>query len=159
MACNVTLTGINRKNVCDTNVLGSIKSIYLRPFSEANKTTLSEYTKFELNTDKGSVTEEINGDRTGGVFVAQTVEFNILESEDSGQRALDIAEFNKLIKVPYLDAVVEFLDNTQQHLGFYHGMTVTAGNRNTGMTRVEGRTGMITLTGEEPEFSPIVTLA
>lgn len=158
MACNATLTGITRKDVCDTNVLGSVKNIYLRPFSEDDKDTLAEYSKFELNTDKGSVNEEINGDRTGGVFIAQTVEMQLLESEDEAQRALDIAEFNKLIKVPYLDAVVEFLDGTQQHLGFYNGMTVTGGSRATGMTRQEGRTNAITLSGEEPTFSEIVTL-
>lgn len=158
MACNATLNGVNRKSLCDTNVMGSIKTIYLRPFSTELKTTLAEYTKYSLNTDKGMANEEISGDRNAGVFITQAIEFDVMIDENVVDRTAEIVEFNNLIKIPYLDAVVEYLDGTHQHFGYYNGVTVTGGNRNTGKTRQEGRTSMINLSGEEPKFSPIVTL-
>lgn len=156
MACNLTLTGIDRKNVCD-NVLGSLKAVYLRKLSSLDKTDKTTYKEFILNTDKGSALEEINGDRNSGVFIAQTIEFNILESKDAGERTLDIVEFGTMMHIPYLDAIVQFQDGTLQAFGLSNGMTVTGGSRTTGMTRAEGRTNVITLTGEEREFSKIVT--
>lgn len=155
MACTLNLTAQTKRANCP--VAGSIKALYIKGFSDVKSTAIGDYTKYELNQDMGGTNEEAGGDRNGGSFVTQTVDFMLKETSDD--RAGDITQFNELLKAPYLDVVVEYHNGTQQHFGYQNGLTMTGGAKTSGQSRGEGWINQIVLTGEEPQFSPIVTLA